>query len=440
MIDPAYFLNTLWSDTKDAVLCLDEAGTIQCANPRARDTFSWPEKSDTFGSVDDLNIAHEDGRPFGWQDRFFPENPNANQEEVLTCRSAADYLLRFETATSLVKVAEKWYLFCRLTDVTQQLKEEQAYWSLKEKLHNFFYLCPSAVCVSEVSDGRIYQVNKSLIELSGYSEKELLGSTTVALGFWTQPEDREQLVQQLRDHGEGRVETVLRAKNGQLIEGEVNARLILTEGAQRFITVFRDNSQSKAAERAQQLINQATNDAIYDWNIQNGMVWWNDMVTMFGYSPEEIGTTIEWWHERIHQDDRQRVVERINSFIAQRIEKWFDKYRFRRKDNSFAYVYDKGYFEFDADSTPVRMIGGMVDITERVLAEESILIKNRQIAEYAFFNSHKLRGPLARMMGLIELIDFQDAHKEENKTLLNHLKAIAEELDELIKDVSKVLY
>ena len=82
----------------------------------------------------------------------------------------------------------------------------------------------------------------------------------------------------------------------------------------------------------------------------------------------------------------------------------------------------------------------MVDITERVLAEESILIKNRQIAEYAFFNSHKLRAPLARMMGLIELIDFEEPNEEENKTLLNHLKVIAEELDELVKDVSKVLY
>lgn len=204
--------------------------------------------------------------------------------------------------------------------------------------------------------------------------------------------------------------------------------------------MFRDNSQSKEAERTQLLINQATNDAIYDWNLQSGLVWWNDMVTMFGYRPDEIDDKIEWWHERIHPDDRQRVVDRINTFIGQRIGKWFDKYRFKRKDGSFAYVYDKGYFEFDHDGTPVRMIGGMVDITERVLAEENILIKNRQIAEYAFFNSHKLRGPLARMMGLIELIDFQEPHREENKTLLNHLKVIAEELDELVKDVSKVLY
>lgn len=221
MIDHAYFLNTLWFSTKDTVLCLDEDGTIQCANRRARDTFAWSDDTDAFGSVDDLHMAHEDGRPFGWQDRFSQENSNPNRDEVLTCRSAADAPLRFEADTSLVKIAEKSYLFCRLTNVTQQLKQEQDYWALKEKLHNFFYLCPSTVCVTEMSDGRIYQVNESLIELSGYSQEELLGSTTLELGFWTRQEDREQLVQQLQDHGEGQVEAVLRTKSGQLIEGKL---------------------------------------------------------------------------------------------------------------------------------------------------------------------------------------------------------------------------
>ena len=440
MIDRTYFLDHLWFTTQDTVFCFDKQGAIQCANPRAREIFSWSEETNTFGRIDDLRLTHEEGSPFGWQDLFSQETSAAGQFGVLTYRPAADALLRFEAATSLVCVAEESYLFCRLTDLTHRVNQEQAYRALQEKLHNFFYLSPSAVCVTEVADGRINEVNKSLIELSGYREEELLGKTTLELGFWTKVEDRNRLVQQLRAHGEGRVEAVLRTKTGKLIEGKVNARLILAEGAQRFVTVFDDISQSKAAERAQLLINQATNDTIWDWDLQSGRVWRNDMVATFGYEPEEIETTIAWWHRRIHPDDRQRVIDRLDYFIDHRLEKWFDKYRFERKDGSFAYVYDKGYVVLDAKHNPKRVIGGMVDITERVLAEESILIKNRQIAEYAFFNSHKLRGPLARMMGLIELIDFQEAHREENKTLLNHLKVIAEELDELVKDVSKVLY
>ncbi|MGB3849778.1 MAG: PAS domain S-box protein [Tunicatimonas sp.] len=438
MIDYDCFLDTLWSKTTDTVLCFDESGTIQCANPRARRTFAWADDADTLGSVDDLPIAHEDGRPFGWQKWFAQKGPNG--DKILTYRPSPNKVHRFEADTSLVTVAQKSYLFCQLTDVTRLVEQERTYWALKEKLHNFFYLSPSAVCVTEVSDGRILQVNQRLIELSGFSEEELLSSTTIELGLWTDVADRNRLVQQLREHGEGKVEAVLSTKSGRLIEGEVSARMIFADGAQQFVTVFRDNSQSKAAERAQMLINNATNDVIYDWNLETDTVWWNDMVAIFGYEPDDIDTTIAWWHQRIHPGDRQRVVDRLNHFIKERIGKWFDKYRFRRKDNSYAYIYDKGHITLNQKGVPVRMIGGMVDITERVLAEESILIKNRQIAEYSFFNSHKLRGPLARMMGLIELIDFEEPHEEENRTLLNHLKVIAEELDELIKDVSKVLY
>jgi PAS domain S-box-containing protein len=440
VIDHTYFLNALWSSTKDAVVCLDGEGTIRCANPRARTTFSWPDEAEAFGSVDDLHLTREDGRPFGWQSWFLDPPRGSYHDGLLTCRVSTDLVFCFDTMVSLMEVAERSYLFCRLTDVTREMEQGKDCWTLKEKLHNFFYLCPSAVCVTDVTDGRIYEVNKSLIELSGYNEQELIGNTTLELGFWTKVEDRDRLVQLLREHGEGQVEAVLRDKSGRLVEGEVNARMILTDGAQQFITVFRDNSQSKAAERAQLLINQATNDAVYDWSLIDGTVWWNNKVAMFGYEPEEIEATIDWWHERIHADDRQRVIDRLAYFVDHRMEKWFDKYRFRRKDDSFAYIYDRGHIVLDEQNTPARVIGGMVDVTERVLAEESILIKNRQIAEYAFFNSHKLRGPLARMMGLIELIDFQEAHREENKTLLNHLKVIAEELDELVKDVSKVLY
>ena len=438
MIDHTYFLDALWSSTKDVVLCFDEKGTIQCANPRARHTFSWPE-SDALGSVDDLHLTHEDGRPFDWQ-AWFSAPPQGSSDSMVTCRSATDALLRFEADTSLVKVADKPCLFCRLTNVTQRADQEQAYWALKEKLHNFFYLSPSAVCVTDVSDGRIREVNQSLVELSGYSREELLGSTTLKLKFWTNVEDRNRLVEMLQNHGEGRVEAVLRNKRGRLIEGEINARVIYAEGAQQFMTLFRDIGESKATERAQLLINQATNDVVWDWDLQSGRVWYNNQVTMFGYQPDEFENTIDWWRERIHPDDYQRVIERLDHFVSSGIEKWFDKYRFKRKDGSYAYIYDKGHLVVDDARTPVRMVGGMVDITERVLAEENILIKNRQIAEYAFFNSHKLRGPLARMMGLIKLIDFEEPHQEENRTLLNHLRVIAEELDELVKDVSKVLY
>jgi hypothetical protein len=64
--------------------------------------------------------------------------------------------------------------------------------------------------------------------------------------------------------------------------------------------------------------------------------------------------------------------------------------------------------------------------------------QNRQLAEYAFINSHLLRGPLSRLMGLINLIEILKLDEHE-KDLLLHLKLSAQELDEVVKKISQAI-
>ncbi len=397
--------------------------------------------------VDDLEIKQEDGQPFNWREMFFSLDTTKKKELVLTCQPSDAHEFHFRATLHRLSIDQENYLFCMLSDATLQAKKDRLYEVLKEKLHNLFYLSPCAVCVTGVADGRIYEVNENLLHLSGYTEEELIGNSTIDLGIWVRPEDRDRLIQMLEEKGEGQMETIFLTKSGKEVEGEVNARMVRAYDAKCFVTVFRDIGTAKAAERALKqseqtldLTSKATNDAIWDWNLHGGRVWHNDIMNIFGYSKEDIGDTIDWWINKIHPDDRERVVSRLYSFIDQRIEKWFDKYRFEREDHSYAYVYDQGHIMLDEEGTPYRFIGGIVDITERVMAEESLLIKNKQIAEYAFFNSHKIRAPLARLMGLIEVINYAEPDDSKNEQLLEKLKAVAEEIDELVRDVSKIFY
>jgi hypothetical protein len=64
--------------------------------------------------------------------------------------------------------------------------------------------------------------------------------------------------------------------------------------------------------------------------------------------------------------------------------------------------------------------------------------QNRQLAEYAFINSHLLRGPLCRMLGLINLIDHTDIQNKE-KELISHLKSSGEELDDVVKKINSAI-
>ncbi len=64
--------------------------------------------------------------------------------------------------------------------------------------------------------------------------------------------------------------------------------------------------------------------------------------------------------------------------------------------------------------------------------------QNKQLAEYAFINSHLLRGPLSRLMGLINLIELAKI-EESDKELVSHLKGSAHELDEVVRKISQAI-
>ena len=64
--------------------------------------------------------------------------------------------------------------------------------------------------------------------------------------------------------------------------------------------------------------------------------------------------------------------------------------------------------------------------------------QNYQLIEYAFFNSHKVRGPLARVMGLVELLKNVESNSDRN-LYLEKLEESAEELDLDINEINKIL-
>lgn len=134
-------------------------------------------------------------------------------------------------------------------------------------------------------------------------------------------------------------------------------------------------------EEKLRIIAEVSADAIYDWDVSAGLTRWNHgMRTLFGYSGDTVQTHA-WWQERVHPEDKERVVASVRSALEQKVDYWTEEYRFRRADHSIAHVIDRGYLIYDRDRNPIRMIGAMVDITSRVaLAEAQILsaVEERQ--------------------------------------------------------------
>ncbi|MDF2772186.1 MAG: Blue-light-activated protein [Geminicoccaceae bacterium] len=125
-----------------------------------------------------------------------------------------------------------------------------------------------------------------------------------------------------------------------------------------------------ASEERHRLAARATNDVIWDWDIRTSTVDWNDGASdVFRIPGPELGRTIEWWSSRIHPDDREAIVASLTDAIDSSAKLWTAEYRFACGDGAYAEILDRAYVLRESDGTPRRLIGSMLNLTERRSAE-----------------------------------------------------------------------
>jgi PAS domain S-box-containing protein len=129
----------------------------------------------------------------------------------------------------------------------------------------------------------------------------------------------------------------------------------------------------RAAEERYRLATRATDDAIWDLDLVNGAIHWSDSASgVFGHPPDEHITSFAWWEERLHPEDRKRVVDSLNKAIEGDQELWSSTYRLLT-DAGWADVFDRGFIKRDSSGRALRVVGAMTDVTERRRAQAELL-------------------------------------------------------------------
>jgi two-component system cell cycle sensor histidine kinase/response regulator CckA len=122
----------------------------------------------------------------------------------------------------------------------------------------------------------------------------------------------------------------------------------------------------RRSEERFQLACRATRDAIWDWDIDADTLTWNDTYqTVFGHGPPEKDKRMATWSERIHPEERAGVLTRLRAAIQSADTIWTAEFRFLRTDGTYAYALNRGYVVRSDDGVPRRMIGAMIDMSER---------------------------------------------------------------------------
>jgi PAS domain S-box-containing protein len=120
-------------------------------------------------------------------------------------------------------------------------------------------------------------------------------------------------------------------------------------------------------------VNRATSEAIWDWNIITGEVYYGTgFERLFGYATSGLSEKLDIWEQRIHPEDYTRVLQQIRDAIESDAETWKAEYRYLKKNGEYAYVLDKGFIVREG-TYAIRMIGAMQDIT--LQKEEELHLK-----------------------------------------------------------------
>ncbi len=109
---------------------------------------------------------------------------------------------------------------------------------------------------------------------------------------------------------------------------------------------------------------------LWDWNIRTGDVHWSDEhFRMEGYAVGEVTPSFEAWAARIHLDDRPDTEAALQRAIELRTD-YQHEFRSVHPDGSVHWLSARGRFFYDEAGEPARMVGAMIDTTERREWEE----------------------------------------------------------------------
>lgn len=107
----------------------------------------------------------------------------------------------------------------------------------------------------------------------------------------------------------------------------------------------------------------ATQDSIYDWDIETGKIWRNEQYERIFNGP--TGPQADWWKIHIHPDDFVKITTALEVSFKAKQQLWNQEYRFKRSNGDFAFIIDRGFISYNREGKPIRMIGAFTDISER---------------------------------------------------------------------------
>ncbi|WP_419212903.1 PAS domain S-box protein [Maribacter sp. X9] len=326
---------------------------------------------------------------------------------------------------------------CYSKDITSEVMSQRAIVSAKEEMEKIMNASLDIICTID-REGKFLSVSKACEKIWGYKSKDLIGKNYIEFVY---EKDRaktlktaESIVAGIKKnnfenrylHKNGNSVPILWSANwdndekvmycvARDITERKKAELRLKQSERRFKTLVQEGNE---------LISILDKDAFYKYVSPTS-------IKMLQIKPDEfIGKKA---FDFIHPQDRETVRNQFEKIFSQP-QITIQPFRFKDNDGNWKWMETIATNQMKEPS-----INGIVtncrDITDRILHLKAIEEQNKKLKEIAWHQSHIVRAPVARLMGLVELLkDEVTTNNPKTEKILDYILKSTEEIDNVIQN------
>ncbi|MCY1017713.1 sensor histidine kinase [Pyxidicoccus sp. MSG2] len=137
--------------------------------------------------------------------------------------------------------------------------------------------------------------------------------------------------------------------------------------------------------------------AVWDWDLSSQSLHWSHSIeALLGHSVDAL-SSLGLWLEHVHPSDRERVGEGLRNAVEGGRTRWSDAFQFLKRDGTYAGVLGRAWILHDTVGKAVRVVGGLIDVTEQRRLEQELKKAVRVRDDFLSIASHELRTPLTAL-------------------------------------------
>jgi PAS domain S-box-containing protein len=370
-------LEATLNSTADGIIALDREGRLLTWNQRFEVMWGVTDKQlNRFGSLDDLSAAlARQIAADSFEETFSFQNPmqsEASREivlqdgrvfEVVSCPLSGD------GANNGVV----W----NFRDITAAKQTKAALQRSEEKFSKLFDANPIWSELASLDDGRFLEVNQAFLNISGFERQDVIGATSLDLGFWPEDVDRDGIVAHFEsNHRLDAFPCRFHMRDGQVRHFLWSAEAVTLEGRRCLISSLLDvtiqhrmqQALLESEERYRSLYNNIP-VGLFRTTPQGHILSANPaLVKLFGYESEKDFLAQSTSNLYARPDVRQQMLEGLDSQGST----FWEAIEFRRREGSTFWASLNATKIMDHEGQFLYLDGVIQEVTERVLAERAL--------------------------------------------------------------------